>query len=220
MTIVAEFTLDAGEFILGQVLSRDPHTQVEIERVVPASRRVMPYVWVHGGDLEAFEATVRASDHVKELAALDYLDESALYRVEWQEEVESLIHGIARTNASILEARGNAEWYFRIRFDSHAGLTEFHNYCVDHGITYHLEKVYSLAEGEEEGHVFDLTPAQREAILLAVREGYFEIPRQVTLRELAERLVISEQAFSERVRRATSKVLSNALLSQSVADLQ
>jgi predicted DNA binding protein len=42
----------------------------------------------------------------------------------------------------------------------------------------------------------------------------------VTLKELAEQLDISEQAFSERVRRATNKVLSNALLSQSVTNLQ
>ncbi|MFC5971422.1 helix-turn-helix domain-containing protein [Halomarina salina] len=220
MTIIAEFTLGADEFILGQVLSRDPNTHVEIERVVPASRRVMPYIWVHGGDLEEFEETIRASEHVKELAALDYVDESALYRVEWEEEVESLIHGMAQTDASILEARGNEEWYFRIRFDSHTGLTAFHNYCVDHDIRYRLEKVYSLVEGEAEGHLFDLTPPQREAILLALEEGYFEIPRQVTLAELATELDISEQALSERVRRANNKVLANALLSQSVADLQ
>jgi hypothetical protein len=220
VTIIAEFTLEASEFILGQVLSRDPNTHVEIERVVPASRRVMPYIWVHGGDLEEFEAAIRASDHVKELLALDYLDESALYRVEWEENVESLIYGMAQTDASILEARGNEEWYFRIRFDSHGGLTAFHNYCVDHGITYRLEKVYSLVEGEQEGYLFDLTPAQREAVLLAIREGYFQIPRQTTLAELADRLDISEQAFSERLRRGTNKVLSNALLDRSVTDLQ
>ncbi|MFD1512950.1 helix-turn-helix domain-containing protein [Halomarina rubra] len=218
MTIIAEFTLHAEEFILGQVLSRDPDTNVEIERVVPASRRVMPYIWVHGGGLDAFEAAVRASEHVRELVALDYVDESGLYRVEWRADVESLIYGMAQTEASILEARGNEEWYFRIRFDSHEGLTEFHDYCLDHDISYNLERVYTLVEGEEQGYLFNLTPPQREAMLLALERGYFEIPREVTLAELANDLDISEQAFSERVRRATNKVLSSALSSHSVSD--
>lgn len=44
MSIVAEFTIEAEQFLLGRVLRTDSGTTVEIERVVPASKRVMPYV--------------------------------------------------------------------------------------------------------------------------------------------------------------------------------
>lgn len=219
MTVIAEFTIDSEEFVLGQVLALDPDTHVEMERVVPASGRVMPYVWIHGGDLEAFEAAVRSSDYVSGLTALDVIDDSALYRIDWDEQVESLIFGMAKTDATILEARGNEEWQFRIRFDDHSGLTRFHNYCTGHGIRFQLDRVYTLTENQDGGYAFDLTDAQRRTLVTAVENGYFEVPRGTTLTEIGEKLGITEQSASENVRRATNKVLQKVVLDRSASDL-
>ncbi|MBV0924709.1 helix-turn-helix domain-containing protein [Halomicroarcula limicola] len=211
MTVIAEFTIDSDEFILGQVLARSPNTHVEMERVVPASGKVMPYVWVHGGGFEEFEQSVRSSKYVEHLHALDTVGESALYRVEWTDDIESLVYGMAETDATILEARGNEKWFFRIRFDSHQGLTDFHNFCMEHNIVFRLERVYTLAEEHGDGHKFDLTDAQRRALLLAVRGGYFEVPRGTTLGELGGEIGISEQSVSENIRRGTNKILTSVL---------
>ncbi|MDS0282243.1 helix-turn-helix domain-containing protein [Haloarcula onubensis] len=219
MSVIAEFTIKSSEFILGQVLARDPGTHVEMERVVPASGRVMPYVWVHDGDFEAFEESVRSSDYVQALTALDIVGESALYRVEWAEDVESLIYGMAETNASILSATGNETWLFRIRFDDHGGLTDFHNFCTDHGIKFQLNRVYTLADRQEGGYSFDLTDAQRRTLVTAVERGYFEVPRRATLGDIGEDLGITEQSVSENVRRGADKVLKGVLLAASVSDL-
>ncbi|RLM95775.1 helix-turn-helix domain-containing protein [Haloarcula sp. Atlit-7R] len=211
MTVVAEFTIDSDEFILGKVLARGDNTHVEMERVVPASGRVMPYTWVHGGGFDEFEAAVESSKYVQALRSLDRIGESALYRVEWAEDVESLIYGMAETNATILEARGNVEWFFRIRFDDHSGLTDFHNFCTDHDIVFQLDRVYTLAEEYDGGYMFDLTDSQRRALVLAVESGYFEVPRGTTLGELGAELGISEQSVSESIRRATNKVLHSVM---------
>ncbi|WP_336339354.1 helix-turn-helix domain-containing protein [Haloarcula brevis] len=211
MTVVAEFTIDSDEFILGQVLARGDNTHVEMERVVPASGRVMPYIWVHGGGFDEFEAAVESSPYVHALRSLDKVGESSLYRVDWAEDVESLIYGMAETNATILEARGNARWFFRIRFDDHSGLTAFHNFCTEHGIVFQLERVYTLAEEHDGGYMFDLTESQRRALVLAVESGYFEVPRGTTLVELGAELGISEQSVSESIRRATNKVLRSVM---------
>ncbi|MBV0903433.1 helix-turn-helix domain-containing protein [Haloarcula salina] len=211
MSVIAEFTIDSGEFILGQVLARGENTHVEMERVVPASGRVMPYVWVHGGGFDEFERAVESSKYVERLHALDIIEDSALYRVEWADHVESLIYGMAETQATILEARGNEQWFFRIRFDDHSGLTDFHNFCMDHGIVFQLERVYTLAEEYGSGHKFDLTEAQRRTLQKAVEGGYFEVPRGTTLGELGAELGISEQSVSENVRRAANKVLTSVM---------
>lgn len=219
MTVIAEFTIDSSEFILGQVLARDPETHVEMERVVPASGRVMPYVWVRDGNFEDFEASVRSSEYVKSLTALDVLGGSALYRVEWAEDVESLIYGMAQTNASILSATGNERWLFRIRFDDHSGLTDFHNFCMDHGIQFQLDRVYTLSESQRGGYSFDLTDSQRRALVTAVESGYFEVPRRATLTDIGDELGITEQSTSENVRRGADKVLKAVLLEPSASDL-
>lgn len=218
MSIVAEMTIESEEFILGQVLSLDPDTHIEMERVVPASGRVMPYVWVEGDDLDRFEELVTESEHVRRLAVLDRFDTEGLYRVEWAEDVESLIYGIAETDATIIEARGNEKWTFRLRFSDHAGLARFHNYCNRHEIAFTLERLYTLDQLKRDIPVFDLTDTQRTAVLLAVEWGYFEVPRRTTLGELAEELGVTQQTVSETLRRGTNKILKQSLLNQPAAD--
>lgn len=212
MSIVAEFTIGSDEFLLGQLIAAHPNLTVELERVVPAERRVMPYVWGHGEDLPAFEAALESDPHVDSVTVLDRLPDSALYKIEWNEPAEQLVHGITRTDATILEAHGDDEWLFRIRFDSHEGLAAFHEYCTDHGIEYHLDRVYTLSDRSEASERFGLTEVQYDTLVAAVRRGYFEIPRQVSLADLAEEFDVSEQAVSERVRRATNRVLEHVLL--------
>ena len=219
MSVIAKFAIDSSEFILGQVLSRDPQTDVEMERVVPASRRVMPYLWVSGDDLDSFEETVRADENVESLTAVEYIEGKGLYRIEWHETVESLVYGMAAVNATILEAKGNDEWLFSLRFDAHSGLAAFHNYCRDHDITFTLQRIYTLADEQRAGYSFALTDPQRRALTLAVEEGYFEVPRGTTLGDIGETLDITEQTASENIRRGANKVLSEALLDQPAADL-
>jgi predicted DNA binding protein len=217
MSIVAEFTINADEFLLGEVLARDPVAHIEMERVIPTSQRIMPYVWVHGDEFEKFETSIRDSDQIKEIIQLDQTNRSALYRITWEDEAKSLIDGMAETNATILEARGKENWYFRIRFDSHSGLTEFHNFCRDHDIAVELNRVHTLADNATTAD-FDLTDSQQNALLYAVRDGYFEVPRRTTLREIGAKLGITEQTVSENLRRGANKVFKQVLLDPSESD--
>jgi len=52
-----------------------------------------------------------------------------------------------------------------------------------------------------------LPPQQREAFVLAVRRGYYEIPKKATLEELARVMGISPSTFAEHLRRAEAKFL-------------
>ncbi|WP_136590753.1 helix-turn-helix domain-containing protein [Salinigranum halophilum] len=207
MSIVAEFTIEAEQFLLGRVLRAGGGMNIEIERVVPASKQVMPYVWVSGGDRTAFEEAVRATDEVRELLHLDTIGERSLYRIGWDETVESLIYGMVETNATILEAHGRDNWLFRIRFNDHESLSAFSEYCQIHDIRLNVRRVHNLTADEVADDPFDLTDEQREAIELALQKGYFEVPRQATLSDLAVDLDVSQQAISERLRRGTQKVM-------------
>lgn len=219
MTVIAEFTIPSSEFLLGEVLQQTTGGHVEVERVVPVGPRLMPYVWVSGCDFEEFEYLVRDSEHVVSLDALDRVHDSVLYSVEWAESVESLMTGFVESSATILEARGNDTWQFRIRFEDHSHLSDFHNYCVDHDITYTVDRIYTLDESSSAIDRFALTPEQREALVAAIEKGYFEVPRRTSLDELASEFDISQQAASERVRRGAGKVLSAVMLDRSADDL-
>jgi len=219
VSVIAEFTIDASEFSLGTVLASGPEMRIELERIVPTSGHVMPFFWATGSEFGEFERVVRESPLIEDVTALDRVEDRVLYRAEWAEDIRSLVYGIAESDATILEASGDERWVFRLRFADHGGLSDFHNYCTDQGINYHLERVYTLTEDQSGSYRLHLTEEQREAIVLAVERGYFDVPRGVTLVELAEELDVSQQAVSERVRRATGDVLQTVLLGVSGNDL-
>ena len=212
MSVVAELSIEADEFLLGQIIADFPGLAVEIERVVPSEKRIMPYIWGYGDDLTEFERAMNESPNVKYIDVLDRLDDRALYKIEWEDPAEQLISGIAETDATILEAYSDEAWTFRIRFDDHAGLASFNRYCTSRGISYQLDRVSSLADTVPTASRYDLTEPQYEALRLAVDRGYFEVPREVTFEELADELGVSVQAVSERVRRGANNVLRTALL--------
>lgn len=56
-----------------------------------------------------------------------------------------------------------------------------------------------------------LTSTQLEALGAALEAGYYDIPRDVTLRDLAESLGVSASSLSERIRRAEARLVRTHL---------
>lgn len=119
-----------------------------------------------------------------------------------------------------MEAHGDSSWSFTVRFPDHTALTQFHQLYQTEEFPVHIDRVASLDEEAGTKYEFGLTPDQRTALLLAVEEGYFAVPRETKLDEIADELDITRQAASERVRRATETVLQKALVGLSAADLE
>lgn len=218
MSVIVEFSIAGEDFQLGRVLSGPPEMHLELERIVPTGTMIMPFVWATGENLTAFEEKVRSDPDVEELSVLDTVEDSGLYRIVWKSEPMDLVEGIARADAVVLQAHGNGQWVFRLRFPDHDKLSLFHNYVIEQSIPIHIERTYTLTEKIEDGYRFDLSPEQREALVLALQRGYFETPSEVSLEELAEELDITRQALSNRIRRGNEKVLRKTLLS-SAADI-
>lgn len=218
MSVVAELSLRAEEFPLGRTLAEFPDVSVEMEQLVPAGERVLPYVWGCGPGLDEFVAAAEGNPNVRSITVLDRLDDRGLFRVVWGDPATELVDGLVETGATILEARGDEEWTVRIRFADRSGLAQFNRYCETHDLDYSLQWVRTLGETPVANGGHDLTEPQAEALGLAVERGYFEIPRGVTFDELADELGVSVQAISERVRRGADKILRAELLEGPNAD--
>jgi predicted DNA binding protein len=219
MAVVVELLVPAETFDLGRVTKVASDVHIELERVVPTSEDVMPFFWASGGDFASFERAVRSEELVDELVAVARVKDKVLYHVTWGDTASSLTEILADSEATILEAHGNDPWSFRIRFHDHRGLRDFHNLCREATIEFRVERIYTLEEELDSKYTFDITAEQQEALVSAVEGGYFEVPRGVTLGDIAADLDISQQAASERVRRGANTVLRSVLLSQSASDL-
>ncbi|QLG63725.1 helix-turn-helix domain-containing protein [Halorarum salinum] len=212
MTVLASFVVDSKVLPIGQLVRENPSMTLEFERIVPTEDALMPYFWVHGGDIASFEGDLAASPLVTDFDLLDQFENTALYRVEWKPDQGMLIQGIVEAEGAILEGDvGQAQMEFLVRFPDHDHLGRFYNYCMEHDITVEMRQIYSLTDRSERAREFGLTADQREALVLAARYGYFSTPRETSMSELADELGITQQAMSERIRRGMEKVMLEAL---------
>ncbi|MDS0299374.1 helix-turn-helix domain-containing protein [Halogeometricum sp. S1BR25-6] len=212
MSVVLEFTLPSNSFPFGRATSGDPNVRVQLERLVPLRESRIPFLWATGEEFEQFEQHLRDSEVVKHLEAVTRLGGSVLYYVEWETDKETFLNGLSEHNGAIMDAHGNSEWSFTVRFRSHADLTRFHQFYQAHNYPVHIDRVYAPDEASRTEYGFGLTPEQREALTMAVQEGYFSVPREIKLDEIADQLGISRQATSERVRRGAETVLRKSLI--------
>jgi hypothetical protein len=211
MPVIAEFTIPGKGFPLGQALETIGNVELTLERIVPIEGSHLPYVWVKAEDPEAFERQVATDQYIDEFVRLDSVEDETLYRIEWTETEHGLLNGIRETEAVIMEAIATDRWAFRLRFLDHDRLARFHDYCLDNSLAIELGRIFTATQPSATQDMFDLTPAQREALQLAIDRGYFDSPRAVTLSEIAEDLGVSKQAASQRIRRGNEKVLRESL---------
>jgi predicted DNA binding protein len=145
------------------------------------------------------------------LERLDELEGGTLYRAEWPPDVESVGHANLETGATILEATGrNEEWELRLRFDSHEDVGKFYEYCEDHDIPYDDDRIYDPRTLKGGGQ-FGVTPKQAEPLVTSLESGFYDIPQEATMTDVAETIGISQQALSKRLRRAHGNLVSNVL---------
>lgn len=213
MGVIVEFSISADTFAFGSALDTTADMHVTLEKIVPTGSAVIPYFWVEGREFDLFERSVEDDPNVADLALIDRFEDSALYRARWRAPDEGLLSCIVEGEGVVLEASASGKrWYFQLRFPTHDDLTTFYDHCESAGIPLSLERVYTLTQDSRSGRAFELTPEQREALVLALNRGYFAVPSEATLEDLAAELDISQQAVSMRIRRANEKVLRAALM--------
>lgn len=211
MSTTAEFTVDAESFPLGSSFRDLSGITVELEKVIPTNRAVVPYLWVSGVDGADVRATLHDHRATQEVTIVESIEDRHLLRVDWNPPHEGFMDIIVAANVVFLSADGTAEtWKFAIRGDDHASISDFQARCRDAGIPIELTSLAELS-GAESDRDYGLTGPQREALELAYERGYFDSPRETTLEALAADLDISRQALAARLRRGHRRLIENTI---------
>lgn len=166
-----------------------------------------------GDDVEAFEAGLEEDDTVAEFECLSQEPTEHVYQIVAESgTVDQRIHEASVDLGGVYITATNADgaWYLKMNFPDRQSFRQFQATAEDHGAdvqpTIMRDEKFFLPD-----RVCGFTEKQQEALSEAVKTGYFEVPRRASLSDIANRVGISDQAASERLRRALRTIAESGV---------
>ena len=208
--IIAEFVIDHPVF--GESLHRVPDIEIEWEDTF--TRPDGPsqvIVWITADEFTAVESAIADNDALKNPTLLVDFGSRRLYRVDLTEygQQSLLMPKLFEVGGVLKEGTGtNDGWWFQVQFPNRAAYEHVYEFCQEQDMAFEFKRLFEQGSGNpgQRSAGSMLTEEQREALVTAWNHGFFEIPRQTTLVELADELDISDSAVSQRLRRAHQKI--------------
>lgn len=216
MTLFASVSLGAP--VLETSVESAPEVSVTLKQQTPTDDGSLDLtIWASGGDLEAFECGLDTDETVVRYVTVGGTGARRLYRARLTPKASASLdyHRWTDGEAVFLSAeRDVGSWTVEAYFPNRSVLQQFERRCEAAGVQFDLLEV-SEADGLRDTQQFGLTEVQAETLLTALDRGYYSIPREVNLEELAEPLDVSHQAVSERLRRGVESLVETTLAAQS-----
>jgi len=212
MGTIVDARIPVSEFALGETLSEVPEASFESVRIVaPGAGEVLPFLWASAPDFDELQRTMEADPSTEEVTHLVRDGDRVLYHITWRSHVRVLVNMILEEEGSLLEARLRSRvWELRILFPDKDCMSSFYEFCQEHGVDIDIGRVNGLSNVVRHGGT-RLSPEQYEALSEALAADYYSVPRGSTLVELSERLDVSHQAVSERLRRGHHALIEATL---------
>lgn len=213
MATIVDCRVPVEQFALAHTFALRPDLRVEIERFAAQDAgSAMPFVWVAAHDFEELEAALDEDPTVETFSSLTEFDDERLYRMNWVEEVELVMQLLIEERCAITSAKSSGDsWQLQVMCPERESLSRTHEFCEENGLSLTVDSIYQL--DEQDHSEYGLTEAQHATLVEAKRMGYYDVPRNVSLSELSERLDVSHQALSERLRRAHANLLERTISS-------
>jgi predicted DNA binding protein len=118
-----------------------------------------------------------------------------------------LQHGFVHSSPGRIE-NGRESWDVCYAGDREEIEPKIEDICDQTGADINITRIRSTDAGTEQTRVLDrLTSSQREVFELARERGYYEWPREVSTRELADELDIAKTTLLEHLRKAEAQLL-------------
>ncbi|WP_226023722.1 helix-turn-helix domain-containing protein [Halomicrobium salinisoli] len=209
--LIATFSLPHDAVALEHTFRELPELEVEAERIAAHSRAwVMPCLWAANAEFDAADEVLAADPTVDRIVDGYEFGDEKYYQLDWAGDVDERIDEYVDQRGSILDAEATAlGWQLRIRFVSRDQFDTFRDALTERGTGFQLRNL--TEPGAPRQSFGSVTPEQRDALVIARERGYFDVPRETEVGDIAAELGISDQAVSERLRRGTVNLVDATL---------
>ncbi len=217
MCIVCEFDLVSPELPLTGVAA-DLDTALHVEDVIAVSDGPPAVVFsARDADPERLEPRLDECASLAGFVSLESGQSESQYRVALDESgvdvdlYQQLVDLPTHPTEATVTGRG---WTVRSQFADRADLASFWDACEQTGIGFQLVR---LSRPDVTGaDDYGLTEPQHEAVLAAFEMGYYDVPREATLADIAEELDTTTSALSERLRRGHRQLIERTVRADSL----
>ncbi|MFB6153834.1 MAG: helix-turn-helix domain-containing protein [Halodesulfurarchaeum sp.] len=196
---------------IGEITRDFPQAEFRILAALPGEDTGVGLVEITATDLPAVIRAIDSAPEVTELNLLRRHDDTALVQFETTEPM--LLFPIVGSGIplempfSIVD--GAADWEITTSQDR---LSELGDQLEAFDIDFTVEEIRYHLQTEQL-----LTDQQETLVRAAVKEGYYDTPRECTLTELAETVDLAKSTCSETLHRAEGKVIKEFVAEESRA---
>ncbi|WP_313694541.1 helix-turn-helix domain-containing protein [Halorarum halobium] len=211
MSLVAEFRLTHPDFPLSRTLEDVPGFALRAEQLLaddPTAPTV--FFWAEGEAFDSFEAAMDGDPTVARWERVETLCDRRFYRLDVDPDASVVLYptdieyGVSRIDFSASTDGLDV----RTRFPDRETMRCYFDSCRGKGMDVSLHKLYEgidVGEGPN-----DVSDKQCEALQRAAELGFFTVPRETDLGDVADSLGVSRQAASERIRRGTQALVTES----------
>lgn len=208
---VFEVEVPASTLALADTFERAPDATFRMERTVGRpDGRTMPFVWVSDVEGDRIADLLAADASVRDAEFLGADEEAHLFEIDFDGGICEFGETIFERDGVVVRASAAAGvWTLQLRFTDRSDVGDVFDdeFCREYEAT--VTRLYG--SGDAPAGRTGVTDKQRQALEMAFEMGYYSVPRTVDLRQVGDRLGISRQAVSERLRRAHEVLVADFL---------
>jgi predicted DNA binding protein len=211
--MIAEVRLETQ--LLTPTLREIPAKEVVIEQLdATGDIPLRTICWLEHDCPDAFETALRNDQTVYEASQIATTEQGRQYQITYDDTYSGVgVYAavVERGGVFLTGYTSDDHWTLRLRFPDREAFSVFREDCNGNGVALSVQAIHER-ESAPSNELYGISDPQREVLLLAARRGYFEVPRDASLADLAAELDLSSQAVSERLRRGLDSLVTAALL--------
>lgn len=223
MSLVATLSLEGGQTLFRSTFERLPGAELTVEDFyfeedTAGRRQYVSYLWLTGCDPGQFVAATSDDETVESCRVVTSVGDRRLVQittVPFPPDRPLIGPPFVENDITLIECRLDREGtHLTVRLPDRDALAELVETGEQIGDSVTLSELYT--ESPTEPRANSLTDKQRASLALASERGYFAVPRETALADLAAELDVSSQTLSRHIRVGAGKVIESAV--ESVED--
>ena len=212
MGTVVELALSTEQFALPDTSAVVPDATFEAVRVAAHDHSsALALLHASSDEPEKLDRAIQNDETVEDATCLLLENDQSLYRITWKQAVQKVLDVLLRRDGTLLAAQKQADkWRIRLLFPDRVVVSKAYKNWRKRGLDFSVRRVNGVSDMTECSGI-TLSPCQQETLIEAFHMNYYDVPRSVTLEDLADNLDVTHQALSERLRRGHRNLIGSTL---------